>query len=143
MWDWKMTGREGRVEELGGEFKVVGETEGTGPPVGTEGTEESEPVDKVLEGVDGKAGVGNDLVGALTEVPRGRMLRQFPDSPGRQCKQRDPLLTQEHLRHFAMPLQRQQREAAAGRRVEAGALGTSRIAFVDSPPIERDDCRKL
>ena len=41
--------------------------------------------------------------------PRGGPLRQLPVSPGRQLVQGEPLLTQEHLKHLADPLQRQQR----------------------------------
>ena len=54
--------------------------------------------------------------------PRGRELRQFPESPGRQREQRVPFLTQEHLKHLAVPLQRQQRVEAGGRRAPATLL---------------------
>ena len=47
---------------------------------------------------------------------RGRVLRQLPESPGRQREQGFPLRAHEHLKHLAVPLQRQQREeATAGR----------------------------
>ena len=54
--------------------------------------------------------------------PRGRELRQFPESPGRQREQRVPFLTQEHLKHLAVPLQRQQQVEAGGRRALATLL---------------------
>ena len=47
--------------------------------------------------------------GALGGRPRGRILWQFPESPGRQREYGLPLLTHAHLRHLAEPLQRQQR----------------------------------
>lgn len=41
--------------------------------------------------------------------PRGKVLWQRPESPGRQRVHGVPLRTQAHLRHLAVPLQRQQR----------------------------------
>ena len=51
--------------------------------------------------------------GALGGRPRGRVLWQFPESPGRQREHGLPLLTHAHLRHLAEPLHRQQRVLAA------------------------------
>ena len=68
--------------------------------------------------------VGN--TGASGGGTRGRELRQFPESPGRQREQGVLPLAQEHLRHFAVALQRQQRvETEAGLvETEAEPVGT-------------------
>ena len=58
----------------------------------------------------------------LSDGPRERELRQFPELPGRQRVQGVPFLTQEHLRHFAVPLQRQQRVETGRRRELAPQL---------------------
>ena len=50
------------------------------------------------------------------EGPQGRSLWQFPNSPGRQREQGMLFLTQEHLRHLAVPLQRQQQVTGPLRR---------------------------
>ena len=41
------------------------------------------------------------------EGPLGRVFQHFPNSPGRHREQGTPLRAQEHLRHLAVPLQRQ------------------------------------
>ena len=56
--------------------------------------------------------------------PRGRTLWQRPESPGRQREQRIPLRTQAHLRHLAVPLQRQQRVLGAEEPEEPDILHT-------------------
>ena len=61
--------------------------------------------------------------------PRGRELWQFPESPGRQREQRVPFLTQEHLKHLAVPLQRQQRVEVEGRRAPATLLEVAIFEF--------------
>ena len=54
--------------------------------------------------------------GGWNRGARGRVLRQLPESPGRQREQGFPLRAHERLKHLAVPLQRQQREeATAGR----------------------------
>ena len=53
--------------------------------------------------------------------PPGRVLRQFPASPGRQHEQGVPLLTQAHPRHFAVPLHRQHRRGREGAAVDKEA----------------------
>ena len=58
----------------------------------------------------------------LSDGPRERELRQFPELPGRQRVQGVPFLTQEHLRHFAVSLQRQQRVETGRRRELAPQL---------------------
>ena len=61
------------------------------------------------EGRLGEAGELLDEGSVRVEGPRGRVLWQFPATPGRQREQVVPLLTQAHLKHFAVPLHRQQR----------------------------------
>ena len=67
--------------------------------------------DEALVGADVRAGVpeGGDDRDALEVGLRRIVLRQFPETPGKQQEQGLPPRTQEHLRHFAVPLQRQQR----------------------------------
>ena len=65
----------------------------------------------------------------LSDGPRERELRQFPELPGRQRVQGVPFLTQEHLRHFAVPLQRQQRVETGRRRELAPQLEDAFFTF--------------
>ena len=61
------------------------------------------------------------------EGPRGRSLWQFPNSTGRQREQGVLFLSQEHLRHLAVPLQRQKRVT--------GPLGRELAASVERTAI--------
>ena len=61
------------------------------------------------EGRLGEAGELLDEGSVRVEGLRGRVLWQFPASPGREREQVVPLLAQAHLKHFAVLLHRQQR----------------------------------
>ena len=97
-----MTEREGRVELI---------DESTG--------------DEALVGAD-VAGEGGDDRVALEVGLRRIVLRQFPETPGKQQEQGLPPRTQEHLRHFAVPLQRQQRVVRLARRAAEVDVGVDR-----------------
>ena len=110
-------GREGgREVELEGGFKGRGDAGGTGMPEAAEGEETG---DGGLEKGAEEEEAGN--TGASGGGTRGRELRQFLESPGRQREQGVPPLAQKHLRHFAVPLQRQQRVETEAGRVEIEA----------------------
>ena len=86
-----MAEREGREVELEGGIEGRGDAGGAGMPEAAEGEETG---DGGLE--KGIVEAEADNTGALGGGTRGRELRQFPESPGRQREQRVPLLAQEH-----------------------------------------------
>lgn len=96
------------MTERGGRFGEEEVTEGAGSLL--EATEVDVVCEDVVElkGEWGAKEAVEDLE-VRVEGPLGRVFRHFPDSPGRHREQGTPLLAQEHLRHLAVPLQRQQR----------------------------------
>ena len=116
-----------RIEERDGRFEGgegVGEGDG-GSEVGGDGEEEmgtplgEGSVDGALEGGAEEAGEMEADPWPLGEWLRERVFLQLPESPGRQHEQGLPLRTQEHLRHFAVPLQRQQASLRARMRIKS------------------------
>ena len=105
-----------REVELEGGIKGRGDAGGVGMPEAAEGEETG---NGGLEKGAEEEEAGN--TGASGGGTRGRELRQFPESPGRQREQGVPPLPQEHLRHFEVPLQRQQRVETEAKRVETEA----------------------
>ena len=106
--EWRMIESEGRGVESGGDRDEDGRDGGGGDEQGDKGQgggEVSEGPPLLEMEVAGRV----FDAGGLGDWLRARVFLQFPMSPGRQHKQGLPCLTQEHRRHFAVPLQRQQR----------------------------------
>ena len=98
------SGKEGGLEEWGRRPGVVG-GEGVGEALGgvaEDGTSVVADDDEAPARGLTTAGAAAGQVGG--KRPRGRTLRQHPESPGRQRVQGVPLRTQEHLLHLAEPL---------------------------------------
>ena len=111
------SGKEGGLEDGGRRPGVVG-GEGVGEALGgvaEDGTSVVTDDDEAPARGLTTAGAAAGQVGV--KWPRGRTLRQHPESPGRQRVQGVPLRTQEHLLHLAEPLHRQQRVLGAEERL--------------------------
>ena len=111
------SGKEGGLEDGGRQPGVVG-GEGVGEALGgvaEDGTSVVADDDEAPARGLTTAGAAAGQVGG--KRPRGRTLRQHPESPGRQRVQGVPLRTQEHLLHLAEPLHRQQRVLGAEERL--------------------------
>ena len=110
------SGKEGGLEDGGRRPGVVG-GEGVGEALGGVAKDETSVVadddEAPARGLT-TAGAAAGQVGG--KRPRGRTLRQHPESPGRRV-QGVPLRIQEHLLHLAEPLHRQQRVLGAEERL--------------------------
>ena len=136
------SGKEGGLEDEGRRPGVVG-GEGVGEALGgvaEDGTSVVADDDEAPARGLTTAGVAAGQVGG--KWPRGRMLRQHPESPGRQRVQGVPLRTQEHLLHLAEPLHRQQRVLGAEERLATRERKFASVRSIIAVAVEKKKKKK-